>query len=433
MFSATMSVSPIKIDLGETQGLLNRNCSMKMLRVALLPSIAFLCLGSLALSQENPEPEAPSTSPQATKPSSKRIVSSSKSDKLKSKKKSKGDDSSTEETSGEKRSSTSGVEIFATRKMDMSFGMKFLAQDNYCTNLYGTIPFPKNWPEQRVTIVSSDIPTNAVCAYRDLPEKQPPLARQLLMKIPSLGPNDELNLVVHAEIEKSFINPPPDTTVFTIPKSVPADMNWFMKKSPYIDIENSEIRRLAKQFDSENPKDAWTHVELIYDWVRENIEYQNGKTQEIKTALKDRRGDCEEMTAIFVAICRASKIPARCVWIPEHCYPEFYLEDPQGEGHWFPCQVAGERQFGQMHEYRPILQKGDRFVVPELKSGPVRYVAHFFTCGAKAARAGLAPQVEQILDLGPLGPELAKLKEEYEAAIKKEAAEDSLKKDEERK
>ena len=88
------------------------------------------------------------------------------------------------------------------------------------------------------------------------------------------------------------------------------------------------------------------------------------------------------MTSLFVALCRNARVPARMVWIPEHCYPEFYLEDADGNGHWFPCQAAGTRQFGRMDEYRPVLQKGDRFKVPE-KRAPMRYVSEFFKCDKK--------------------------------------------------
>lgn len=308
---------------------------------------------------------------------------------------------------------TPGVEYFAPRKIDMAFGMRFSSNDNYCTKMHATIPFPLNWPEQTIKITHSEIPPNVAWAFRDLPEirKQSALARQLVMDIASMSPNDQLSLVVHVEVEKYFINPPPDTTVFVIPKNVPSEMNWFMKKSPYIDIELSEIRRVAKQIAAENPANAWAHVELIYDWVRKNIQYRNGPLRDIKATLKDKQGDCEEMTSIFVALCRASKIPARCVWIPDHCYPEFYLEDPQGEGHWFPCQVAGDRQFGQMHDYRPILQKGDRFIVPE-EQGPVRYIATFFSCKQRPARPGLDPSVDQVLDLGPLKAEIEALQAE---------------------
>ena len=52
--------------------------------------------------------------------------------------------------------------------------------------------------------------------------------------------------------------------------------------------------------------------------------------------------------------CAARRIsPPACVWVPGHCYPEFYLEDEQGQGHWYPCQAAGTRIFGAMPEARP--------------------------------------------------------------------------------
>ena len=42
-------------------------------------------------------------------------------------------------------------------------------------------------------------------------------------------------------------------------------------------------------------------------------------------ALRDGTGDCEELSSLFIALCRAHGIPARTVWVPDHCYPEFYL------------------------------------------------------------------------------------------------------------
>ena len=191
-----------------------------------------------------------------------------------------------------------------------------------------------------------------------------------------------------------------------IPKKIGSELRFFVGKgSPYIDHELGEVRKVAKQIATDNPDNAWTQVERLYDWVRDNVEYRKGKIRHMKDTLKDKKGDCEEMTGLFVALCRASNIPARCVWVPEHCYPEFYLEDPQGNGHWFPCQVAGDRQFGQMHDYRPILQKGDRFKVPE-DTAPLRYISEFFTCKQRPSRPGLDPNVESILDLGPLRAEL---------------------------
>ena len=313
-----------------------------------------------------------------------------------------------DKTSADEVPATSGIELFAPRKMEMQFGMRFFSNENFCSNMHATIPFPLNWPEQKVTVLGNEFPQGVVWAFRDLPigAKQQALARQLVMDIASLGPKNKLDLVVRVEIEKSFINAPPDPTVFVIPKKIGSELRFFVGRgSPYIDHELGEVKRVAKQIAADNPENAWSHVERLYDWVRDNVEYRKGKIRHMKDTLKDKKGDCEEMTGLFVALCRASNIPARCVWVPQHCYPEFYLEDPQGEGHWFPCQVAGDRQFGQMHDYRPILQKGDRFKVPE-DNAPLRYVSEFFTCKQRPSSPGLDPNVEPILDLGPLQAEL---------------------------
>jgi len=364
-------------------------------------SVASIAIASIAFAQEEGGDKT-DTGKQPVAKSSAKSNADSKSSSGKSKP--QNDDKPQEDDTA----TTSGIEFFAPRKMEMQFGMRFFSNDNFCSNMHATIPFPLNWPEQKVTVLNSEIPQGVLWAFRDLPigAKQQALARQLVMDIASLGPNNKLDLVVHVEIEKSFINAPADPTVFVIPKKIGNELRFFVGKgSPYIDHELGEVRKVAKQIAIDNPDNAWTQVERLYDWVRDNVEYRKGKIRHMKDTLKDKKGDCEEMTGLFVALCRASNIPARCVWIPEHCYPEFYLEDPQGNGHWFPCQVAGDRQFGQMHDYRPILQKGDRFKVPE-DTAPLRYVSEFFTCNQRPSRPGLDPNVESILDLGPLRAEL---------------------------
>jgi len=380
--------------------------------INLVFSVASIAIASIAFAQEEGRDKTDTGKQPIAKSSAKsNAASKSSSGKSKSQNVDKPEEDDT--------ATTSGIEFSAPRTMPMQFGMRFFSNDNFCSNMHATIPFPLNWPEQKVTVLNSEIPQGVLWAFRDLPigAKQQALARQLVMDIASLGPNNKLDLVVHVEIEKSFINAPADPTVFVIPKKIGNDLRFFVGKgSPYIDHELGEVRKVAKQIAADNPDNAWTHVERLYDWVRDNVEYRKGKIRHMKDTLKDKKGDCEEMTGLFVALCRASNIPARCVWVPEHCYPEFYLEDPQGNGHWFPCQVAGDRQFGQMHDYRPILQKGDRFKVPE-DTAPLRYIAEFFTCKQRPSRPGLDPNVESILDLGPLRAELDAQRQQNPGAI----------------
>jgi hypothetical protein len=144
-----------------------------------------------------------------------------------------------------------------------------------------------------------------------------------------------------------------------------------------IESTDREIKRLAEQI-VQGQRTDWEKAEAVYDWVREHVEYRfDEKLRGARAALRAGVGDCEELTSLFVAMCRANKIPARSVWIPGHCYPEFYLEDADGGGHWFPCQAAGSRAFGSMKESRPILQKGDDFRVPGEREAK-RYVAGTF-------------------------------------------------------
>ena len=63
------------------------------------------------------------------------------------------------------------------------------------------------------------------------------------------------------------------------------------------------------------------------------------------------------------------------MWVPDHCYGEFYLVDDEGQGHWIPANIAtAKREFGNVSDPRPILQKGDNFKVPELDQ-PQRYAS----------------------------------------------------------
>lgn len=304
----------------------------------------------------------------------------------------------------EPKESAANVTYWAPRTLQMKFGVRFHANDNQCTKVHATVPIPMQWPEQKVDVVASNISPLAKYELRPLQGG----ALQLVIDAASVPPNSTFDAVLTVDMVKSFIKAPEDPSSLKIPKKIPKELNWYVGDSPYIDSKDSGIKKVIREIRATEPANDWEYVEKLYDWVRENIEYRNGKLRSTKEALKEKWGDCEEMTGIFVALCRASGIPARVVWIPEHCYPEFYLEESPGEGYWFPCQVAGERQFGEMNDYRPILQKGDRFKVPE-KKNTQRYVAEYFTCKHRPL-GPKEPEVQQIRDLGVLQQEIEALR-----------------------
>jgi hypothetical protein len=106
------------------------------------------------------------------------------------------------------------------------------------------------------------------------------------------------------------------------------------------------------------------------------VQYKDEPLKGALAALRDGTGDCDELSSLFIALCRANDIPARTVRVPGHCYPEFYLLDAQGKGRWYPCQAAGTRAFGGMPDPRPILQKGDN--VPGIDPSTKKRVRYRF-------------------------------------------------------
>ncbi len=248
-----------------------------------------------------------------------------------------------------------------------------------CTNVLATFPVPQDWPEQKVRVVDQKIsPLVTRWAPRELGDG----AQQIVLQMARVPGGSTVEATFLVEVERSRIIAPDVTDDLVIPKRTGRELRMFLGNSPYIDASDRRIKAAWREVAAMDAANDWERVELIYDYVREKVQYVEGSLKSASDALRDGKGDCEEMTSLFVAMCRNAKIPARVVWIPDHCYPEFYLEDPDGNGHWFPCQAAGTRQFGRMDEFRPVLQKGDRFKVPEKKT-PVRYVSEFFRCDKK--------------------------------------------------
>jgi hypothetical protein len=255
-----------------------------------------------------------------------------------------------------------------------------------CTGIVATVPVPRPWPEQQVKIVDKDVSRHArLLPYRTLSGG----VTQMRISIPRLAAGETAKALITLEITKSSIAGPTKTDGLTIPAQPSHELRQYLGSSPSIETSHRRIKGLAEEV-VQGKSSAWEKAEAIYDWVQANIEYKfDAELKGAVTALEEGHGDCEELTSLFVALCRANGIPARSVWVPGHCYPEFYLEDESGQGHWYPCQAAGARAFGEMHETRPILQKGDKFQVPGERKAK-RYVAETF----RAKNALANPRVQ---------------------------------------
>ena len=234
------------------------------------------------------------------------------------------------------------------------------------------MPVPGEWPEQEVKIDAEDIASSAKVDYTVADGE----VKMMLIRIPLLPAGEEAKALVTFELRRSTQEPPDDTSIYVVPNKRKLDRTMLrhLGTSPFIEARQSKIRSLARKLGADKPT-AWQQVEAIYDFVRETVKQKDGPVKGAVSALRSGEGSHEDMVSLFIALCRAKGVPARTVWIPGHCYAEFYLDDDEGKGHWFPCQVAGARAFGAMSDMRPILQKGDNFRPPYDRRDVQRYMA----------------------------------------------------------
>ena len=287
-----------------------------------------------------------------------------------------------------------GPKMGQTQTTRWRAGMVIKASGGACRAMAGFVPVPTDWPEQEVSVVEEEKTGGAQINYETVNGG----VKIMRVKVGHLPAGQEATAIVTIEIRRRAIVPPKDTDIYRIADltKLPRDVRMYLTPSPKIESTDPKIRELAKEIGVDKDK-AWDHVAAIYDWVRNKVKYKNGPLKGALAALKDGTGDCEELSSLFIAICRAANIPARTVWVPGHCYSEFYLVDDQGKGYWFPCQSAGTREFGGISEMRPILQKGDNFRPPTGGRGGrehQRYMAESLT-GAPMPNGG-KPQVNFI-------------------------------------
>lgn len=294
------------------------------------------------------------------------------------------------EEQAEQAARAKGPQYGPPQSVFVRLGLEVTAQGGPCKNLLCTFPVPMDWPEQKVTVIKEEIsPAVRGTNTRTLNGT----VEQFEFRVPRLPAGQTARVALTLQLDRRYILPPPDPNVFRFAQ-IDTKLRPYLGESPMIETKHDTVRAAAAEIELDPALSPWKQVETIYDWTRDRV--QSDGTKPLKgalAALVTGTGDCEERTSLFVAMCRLKQIPARSVWIDGHTYPEFYLEDDLGNGHWIPCESLGARIFGGVQHVAPLLQKGDNFRMSQ-KDGPQRYVAP--TCSCKLSADSGTPVIREI-------------------------------------
>ena len=172
-------------------------------------------------------------------------------------------------------------------------GMRVTANGGPCAGLVATLPVPIDWPEQTVRVVKEDVsPQVKSVQYRTLAGG----VKQMIISIPRLPAGERAQALITFEIDRRQILAPEETSGLKIPERPDRDVRKYLGPSPYIESRHPQIRDLASELKDESLT-PWEQVEKYYDWVRENVTYENGELKGARAALRDKTGDCDELTS----------------------------------------------------------------------------------------------------------------------------------------
>ena len=269
-----------------------------------------------------------------------------------------------QQTTGTAIDNGKGVRYGAEVTEYWQVGVKIKAIGGTCNGFYVTIPVPNDWHDQDVKLEDEDFSTHiGKVKYRVMDHG----VRQMMVNIPRVPADSEARALLTFEVKTRAIIAPEKTDIFKIPTRVPREIKIHTNPSPYINSRSSSIRKKVKELVKDKAT-AWEQVRAIYDFVHDEVAVVGAqKMVGSEATLRNMKSIGEDKVNLFVAMCRSHKVPCRIVWVRGGFYPEFYLVDDEKVGHWFPCEVVGNTDFGSLSKPRPIPQRGDNIKVPEKK------------------------------------------------------------------
>ncbi|QWK20129.1 MAG: transglutaminase-like domain-containing protein [Hydrogenobacter thermophilus] len=218
------------------------------------------------------------------------------------------------------------------------------------------VPVPENTSYQK--LLHMEVKTNA--SYYELTADRVYNAPILYAEFKGGNENKSLEVIFDVEYTDRSVD------VSKLPKNngnIPDEAAFYLKPTDHIPTDGI-VKEYADRITS-GKKSQLEKVKAIYDWVVENTfrdpQVQGCGVGDVKSMLETGYfgGKCTDINSLFVALCRASGIPAREIFgirvrasslskgissvtkdatKAQHCRAEFYL------GQWVPADPADVRK-----------------------------------------------------------------------------------------
>ncbi len=261
-----------------------------------------------------------------------------------------------------------GFEISRPTTYRLKIVMRVEAEGRPLSRVTATCPLPVDWREQKVKLLSETKPDRCKTRERSVEG----MGGLWVLDCPKLSPGQIIEAERIYQITRFQVVCQLDLKQLNRPQAVALELRNYLSDSPGIETGDADLKELAEKI-AGSEKSPAEFAKAAADWVRGHVQYQPGGYRGAKFAFEHHRGDCEDMSALLIALCRINKIPARTVWVEGHAYSELYLEGGGKRGYWIPVELTRPQAFGRIREMQPILQKGDQYRDPATRQ-PIRYL-----------------------------------------------------------
>jgi transglutaminase-like putative cysteine protease len=126
----------------------------------------------------------------------------------------------------------------------------------------------------------------------------------------------------------------------------------------FIDPENPQIKNIADTiYTKEKTNNSFLMAKALFSWLKQNIIYQvhpeEPAARPAIMTLSTKQGDCDDISFLYISLCRALDIPARfirgylitdeingTVTATPHAWTEVYVGQPGLLNGWIPIECA---------------------------------------------------------------------------------------------